>query len=206
MNSYSHLKIGEQRGTDMRRCFFVCVAYLAVALLGACTGTRLPQTGTPSMLPGEEVLARHFSLVGRISVRVNDQVDSGQIRWHRSADQERIGLYAPLGLQVAELVSDRHARMVTVRRGGETLTAASVAELTQSLLGVALDLDRAAEWVQGFGLRENESTDTTLANGDVWRVSAAHYRSSGNYRFASRVTATRGDTVVRLIIDEWTPL
>lgn len=151
------------------------------------------------------MFAQHFLLSGRISVRVNDKIDSGQIRWYRRPQEERIGLYTPLGSQVAELVSDKDTRMVTLRQGSETVTAASVAELTQSLLGAPLDLDRMAAWVQGIGLRENEITDATLANGDSWRVTAERYQSSGNYRFASRVIATKGEIVVRLVIDEWVP-
>jgi outer membrane biogenesis lipoprotein LolB len=61
-----------------------------------------------------------------------------------------------------------------------------------------------AEWAQGFGLRENESTEVTLANGDLWHVTAERYQASGDYRFASRVNAIRGDIVVRMVIDEWT--
>lgn len=150
-------------------------------------------------------MAAYFSLNGRISVRVNDKVDSGQIRWHRSADEERIGLYSPLGTQVAELISNKRTGVVTLRQGNETSTAASVAELTQSLLGVALDLDRMAEWVQGIGLGENEITDMTIGNGEIWRVTAERYIVIGQYRFASRVIATSGDIMVRLVIDEWTP-
>lgn len=151
------------------------------------------------------MFAQHFLLSGRISVRVTDKIDSAHIRWQRRPQEERIGLYTPLGSQVAELASDKDARIVTLRQGGETVTAASVAELTQSLLGTPLDLDRVAAWVQGIGLRENEITDVMLANGDQWRVTAERYQTSGNYRFASRVIATKGDIVVRLVIDEWAP-
>ncbi|MCY7388336.1 MAG: outer membrane lipoprotein LolB [Burkholderiales bacterium] len=153
----------------------------------------------------EKVLAQHFSLNGRISVRVNDRLDSGQIRWYRGTDEERIGLYSPLGSQIAELVSDARTRTVTLRQGRETTSAATVAALTQSLLGVPLDLDHMAAWAQGVGLVENEATDITFGNGDVWRVRAEHYQSVGNHQFASRVIATSGDIVVRLVIDEWTP-
>lgn len=186
----------------MRRCFFVCAALLALASLAGCTTAQIAQSTTPI---GDQPLVQDFSLFGRISVRVNDKIDSGQIRWSRSAAEERVGLYSPLGPQVAELVSDRLARVVTLRQGKETVTADSVAALTQTFLGVPLDLDRMAEWVQGFGLRENEITERTLPNGDVWRVSAERYQSVGNFRFASRLIATRGDIVVRLVIDGWTP-
>ena len=187
----------------MRRCFFMC-AVLAVALLNACTTVPL-QTAIVATPHRAAELAQYFLLKGRISVRVNDKIDSGQIRWSRSPVEERIGLYSPLGSQVAELVSNTQTRVVTLQRGSETVTADSVGELTQSLLGVRLDLDRMAAWVQGVGLQENENTDMTLTNGDVWQVTAERYQSSGNHRFASRVSAVRNGIVVRLVIDEWMP-
>ena len=186
----------------------MCVAFYAIVTLGACTTlpvTRDVQLATPD---GKKIVAQTFSLNGRISVRVNDKFDSGQIRWSRSVDEERIGLYSPLGSQVAELLIDKRTNIVTLRQGTETTTAASVSELTQSMLGAPLDLDRLNEWVQGVGLIENQATDVTLANGEKWRVTAERFNvagADGNYRFASRVTATRGDMVVRLVIDEWTP-
>lgn len=205
MSIFLHLKLVAQRRVKMWRCFFVCATVLALTSLGACTTVPVFPSVASTALTGEPMFAQHFLLSGRISVRVNDKIDSGQIRWYRRPQEERIGLYTPLGSQVAELVSDKDTRMVTLRQGSETVTAASVAELTQSLLGAPLDLDRMAAWVQGIGLRENEITDATLANGDSWRVTAERYQSSGNYRFASRVIATKGEIVVRLVIDEWVP-
>ena len=183
---------------NMRHLFFACAV-----LLVACTTTRAPPGTTPSMSVNEVAVAPYFSLSGRISVRVNDKIDSGQIRWTRGVEEERIGLYSPLGSQIAELVSDKKAGVVMLRQGTETVTSASVGELTQSLLGVRLELDRMAAWVQGVGLIENQATDVMLVNGEAWRVTAERYQTSGNFRFASRLSATRGDTAVRLVIDEW---
>jgi outer membrane biogenesis lipoprotein LolB len=193
---------GEQRRM-MWRCFFVCTTLAVVVSFSACTTTQLAPTGTSAAVTGDGNMAPYFSLAGRISVRVNDKLDSGQIRWQRSAMEERIGLFSPLGSQVAELISDARTGAVTLRQGKETVTAGSVPELTQALLGVPLDLERVAQWVQGVGLRENEVTDVTLASGESWRVTAERYSASGNYRFASRVIATRGDIAIRLVIDEW---
>jgi outer membrane biogenesis lipoprotein LolB len=150
-------------------------------------------------------LATQFSLSGRISVRVGDKIDSGQIRWKRSPSGERIGLYTPLGSQVAELVSDRLAGIATLRRDKETVTAASVAELTHSMLGVAIELDQLAAWVQGQGLIENESREVEFTGGDRWQVTAERYQHVGKHQFASRVIASSKDIVVRLIVDEWVP-
>ena len=183
---------------NMRQLFFACAV-----LLVACTTTRGPQGATPSMSDNEEAIAAYFSLTGRISVRVSDKIDSGQIQWVRGVENERIRLFSPLGSQVAELVSDKKTGVVMLRQGTQTVTSVSVSELTQSLLGVRLELDRVAEWVQGIGLIENQATDVMLVNGEAWRVTAERYQTSGNFRFASRLSATRGDTAVRLVIDEW---
>ena len=184
-----------------------CAAVLTVVVLGACSNLQLPAAPTTVLPVEQKSLAQTFLLKGRISVRVNEKLDSGQILWRRTPDEERIGLYSPFGSQVAELVVDKQAGVVTLRQGKDILTAASVGALTQSLLGAPLDLDRLNEWVQGFGLVENEGTDVKLTNGETWRVNAERYHltgDNGSYQFASKVTASRGDTVVRLVIDEWT--
>jgi len=188
-----------------RHFFPVCTFILVLAtLVGCSTASRVP-TAIAASRSGDAKLADQFSLTGRISVRVGDKIDSGQIRWQRTARGERIGLYSPLGSQVAELVSDKMADTVTLRQGKETLTAASIAELTQSLLGTPVDLDRLAAWVQGRGLLENQSVDVAFANGDRWLVTAENFQAVGKYQFASRVIATSKDIVVRLVVDEWLP-
>ena len=201
------LKAGAQRRAGLRRCFFAGIAAMALGSVGACTSLGAPASARSASPTGETALAAYFSLNGRISVRVNDKVDSGQVRWQRSAGEERIGLYSPLGSQVAELLNDKTAGTATLRQGQgtEITTATSVAALTQAMLGVPLDLDRLAAWVQGAGLRENEATDATLANGEIWRVTAERFQISGSHRFASRVVATHADIVVRLVVDEWVP-
>jgi outer membrane biogenesis lipoprotein LolB len=200
-------KRGEQRRAGLRCWFVAGTAVLVLGSIGACTTVGTPASAPPASPTGASILAPYFSLNGRISVRVNDKVDSGQVRWQRSAGEERIGLYSPLGSQVAELLNDKIAGTATLRQGqgSEITTATSVAALTQSMLGVPLDLDRLAAWVQGVGLRENEATDAKLANGDIWRVTAERFQLSGNHRFASRVVATHADIVVRLVVDEWVP-
>ena len=193
------------RTVSKRHCFSAGTLILVLATLAACTSAPKIPSAISTVRPEERKLADQFSLTGRISVRVADKIDSGQIRWQRSARGERIGLYSPLGSQVAELVSDKVAGTATLRQGKETFSAVSVADLTQSLLGVPLDLDRLGAWVQGQGLLENESVDVELANGDHWLVTAESFQTAGKYQFASRVIATSKDIIVRLVVDEWSP-
>ncbi len=192
------------RSADRRRFPTYILIFVLATLFGCTTALKVPTAPTTSRT-ADGKLAEQFSLTGRISVRVGDKIDSGQIRWQRTVREERIGLYSPLGSQVAELVSDKSAGTAKLRQGKEMLTAASVADLTQSLLGVPLDLDRLAAWVQGQGLLENQSVNVEFANGDKWQVTAESFQVVGKHQFASRVIATSKDIVVRLVVDEWLP-
>ncbi len=150
-------------------------------------------------------MAAHFELKGRISVRVNDRIDSGQLRWLRGAAEERMDLYSPLGSQLAEVVQ-RKGEGARMRRDGEVSEAASIDELASKLLGVSLGTQRVASWVQGVGLADGRTVEQTLANGERWMVTAERFQAVAPYRFVGRLSAVRGDVTVRLVIDEWQPL
>ena len=104
--------------------------------------------------------------------------------------------------QVAELVKSASGR-ATLRRGLETIAADSIDQLTRSLLGVPLDMDAIGIWTQGIGLKEDESSEQRFGNGDLWQVTVGRLQSRGVHRYASRLSAVKGDTVVRMVIDEW---
>jgi outer membrane biogenesis lipoprotein LolB len=168
-------------------------------LAGCVSIDSLPVTSAPAWnLPP----AKFFSLRGRISVRVGDKIESGQIRWAKLPDEERLEVFTPFGSQVAELLKVKNGH-VTLRREQQVITAESMGELTSSLLGVSLDMDAIAGWTQGTGLKENEAIEQRFDNGEAWQVTVERLQTRGDHRFASRLSAIRGDTVVRLVIDEW---
>ena len=119
-------------------------------------------------------------------------------------DEERIALFTPFGSQIAEVVKRADGR-VTMRKDNETVAAESIEALTSSLFGVGLDLDAIAAWTQGVGLAEGVSTERKFANGMIWQVTAERFSMRTPHRVAGRVSAISGDTVVRLVIDEWQP-
>ncbi|MBL8523119.1 MAG: outer membrane lipoprotein LolB [Betaproteobacteria bacterium] len=141
---------------------------------------------------------------GRISVRVGQRLETGSVAWTRAEKEERLEIFTPFGSQIAEIVKNASVGVV-MRKGGESVQADSVGELTADVLGVALDLDMIAAWTQGVGLVDGQAQSLSLPNGDTWLVTAERFQASGANRFVSRLTATRGDTVVRLVIDEWQP-
>jgi len=177
----------------------VTLAMLACGLVGCAQVTQ--PAADPGAAMGSATAARYFVLKGRISVRVAQQLESGQISWTRLPGEERLGLFTPLGSQVAEIVSDRSG--VVMRRGEETVTAQSIGELTGDLLGVPLDLNVIAAWSQGVGLVDGETRVMQMADGEQWQVTAERFQQRGGYLYAVRVSASRGDTVVKLVVDEW---
>ena len=189
-----------RRDFPWRRFCIDCMCVIAAVWLTGCASIE-PPTGSSAPAASASP-ATFFTLRGRISVRVGDKIELGQIRWARLPDEERLELFTPFGSQVAELVRVTGGG-VTLRRDHETLTAKSIGELTSSVLGVPLDMDAIATWTQGIGLREDESIEQRLGNGDIWQVTVERLQTRGPHQFASRLSALSGDTVVRLVIDEW---
>ena len=180
-----------------------CVVFVPLILAGLQAGCATIRSVPVGLAPPPNALpAKFFTLVGRISVRVGDKIESGQIRWTKMPNEERVQVFTPFGSQVAELDKSATGR-ATLRRGQETIVADSVGELTWSLLGVPLDMEAIGTWTQGIGLKENEAIEQRFGNGDVWLVTVERMRANGVYHFASRLSAVKGDTAVRLVIDEW---
>ena len=193
------------------RLVLTAVSACALVLTGCAS---LPNEPSASARPTASVtkpnVAAHFSLSGRISVRVDDRLDSAKIVWERNRNEEHIKFFTPFGSQLAEVSRIKGGR-TTMIQGGETVAAESISQLTQSLLGVALETDEVARWVQGDGLTENVPFDFSSADGTVWRVTAEKFASTteidaARYRFVSRLTAIKGATRVRFVIDEWKAL
>jgi outer membrane biogenesis lipoprotein LolB len=193
------------------RLILTASSVCALVLTG-CASLPNESAGTarPTATVTKPKVAAHFSLSGRISVRVDDRLDSAKIVWERNRNEEHIKFFTPFGSQLAEVSRVKGGR-TTMIQGSETTAAESIAELTQSLLGVALETDEVARWVQGDGLTENVPFDFSSADGNVWRVTAEKFESTpevdaASYRFVSRLTAIKGATRVRFVIDEWKAL
>lgn len=151
---------------------------------------------------GHAAPANSFVLTGRISVRVDDRIDSGQLRWERDAtrDSERIALMTPLGSQIAELI--REGVRAEFRRGEERRVG-EIGALTESLVGVALDLNQIAGWVQGAGLDTQGQGHADSHDGRRWNINAEGPLVSGKAWVARRLTLQTGGTVVKLVVDAW---
>ena len=73
------------------------------------------------------------------------------------------------------------------------MSATSFADLTENLLGAALDERLLIAWLHG----------RALAGPEGWAVTIDESQRFGDTEVARRVTASRGDTVLKLVIDDY---
>ena len=188
---------------------------LAALMLGACSSLP-PSQSAVGRVTSE---AQFFTLTGRLSIRQNDRLDSVKIVWSKDAREERLKFFTPFGSQLAELVKIMPAggrAEVTLSNGNQVTRAASIDALTKSVLGVALEVDQIARWVQGIGLTEDMPQDIRLHDDSVWQVTAERFQNAQDiYRYAARISAVKGahtgvgaqfvagDISLKLVVDEW---
>ncbi len=137
-----------------------------------------------------------FEVSGRLALRQGDRSDIAKLRWTRHRDSDLWVISSPLGNEVARLES-RVGGATLTRAGSASESADSFQALTERLLGIALDPATVAGWLHGAA--------PGTAPGD-WKVTIDEAQRAGNVDLAKRITATRGDVVVRLVVDEYRAL
>ncbi|MGZ5096725.1 MAG: outer membrane lipoprotein LolB [Usitatibacter sp.] len=161
-------------------------ACLLALLLGACASA-------PTPLPELGAIPAAFEMKGRLAVRQGDRSEIAKLRWTHKPDADLWILSSPLGNEVARIESTADGATLA-RAGAPVETAASFAALTERLLGIGLDPVALASWLHGG------------ARGDVpddWKVRLEDTQRAGMVEIARRVSAIRGDVVVRLVVDEY---
>ena len=101
-------------------------------------------------------------------------------------------LATPVGTELARI--ERGSEGLVVHRPGVApLAAASFSELTEHLLGTALDERLLVAWLHR----------RPVSGPEGWNVSIDESQLLGGHEIARRVTASRGDTVVKLVVDDY---
>ena len=162
-------------------CFLLLV-------LGACA--TLP---APKAFPELAGVPAAFEMSGRLAVRQADRSEIARLRWTHKPDGDLWVIASPLGNEVARIESSASGATLA-RAGAAAESAPSFASLTERLLGVALDPVALAAWLHG-GARDETPTD--------WKVKIEETQRAGAIELARRLSAARGDVVVRLVVDEY---
>jgi outer membrane lipoprotein LolB len=169
----------------MSRGFAVCLAAL---LAVACANLPAPQS-----FPELSSIPAAFEVSGRLAVRQAERSDIAKLRWTRRRGSDLWVVSSPLANEVARIESG--AWGATLKRAGmEPESAETFQALTERLLGVSLDPNVIAGWLHG-----NRPPD---APGD-WKVTIDETQRAGAVELARRITAIRGDVVVRFAIDDY---
>ena len=176
---------------EPRKRFVWAPAFAGVMLfLASCATTP------PAPLPELSGVPKAYEVVGRSSVRTPERGDIAKLRWTRRDATDTWVISSPIGNEVARLESGPGGAHLE-RAGQPSMSATNFQELTENVLGVPLDPDRMAAWLHGKALHD--------AAGE-WKVSVDQTQQAGVVELARRITATRGDAVVRLVVDEYHPL
>ena len=160
----------------------------ALAMAAAACATLPPEHAAPAL----SAVPSSFAVSGRIAIRQDQKSEIAKLRWTREAGADVWIISSPLGNEVARIESGARGATLT-RAGGAPEHAQSFQALTESLLGVALAPDDVAAWLHGEKPRA----------GGGW---IDETEPAGKVTLARRVTAQRGDIVVRLVIDDYQAL
>lgn len=167
------------------------VACLLALFLASCAAVP-----PPAPLPSLTAVPAAFEMSGRLAVRQGDRSEIARLRWTHRPGSDRWAFASPLGNEVARIESSANGATLT-QAGGPQENAASFADLTQRILGIALEPAALATWLHG--------TVPPAAPGE-WSVTIEETQRAGAVDLARRISATRGDVVVRLVVDEYRAL
>lgn len=166
------------------------VTALAALFLASCA------TIPPAPLPSLASVPAAFEMSGRLAVRQGDRSEIARLRWTHRPGSDRWTFASPLGNDVARIESSPAGATLT-QAAGQPQSAASFAELTERILGIALDPATLASWLHG---------GTPAAAPGDWSVTIEETQRAGDVDLARRIHAARGDVVVRLVVDEYRAL
>ena len=162
------------------------LAALAVALAATACAT-VPPPAIP--LDG---LPEAFDMAGRMAVTSDGRGEIFRVRWSRSPQSEFWVVSSPVGTELARIERTVDGMRV-LRPGSEAVEAASFADLTEAVLGAALDERLLVAWLHA----------RPAAGPEGWTVAIDEARVVGDARVARRITATRDGVGVKLVVDDY---
>lgn len=148
-------------------------------------------------LPELSAVPRAFEMSARLSIRQADRSDIARLRWVRQPGSDQWVFSSPIGNEVARIESNAGgARLLRAGAPGEE--AQSFEALTERVLGIALDPAQLSAWLHGQVGPSGMPAE--------WKVTIDETQPAGSVTLARRVTATRGDVVLKLVVDEYRAL
>lgn len=190
-----------------------CAAAL-VAVLAACVSAPLRESPAVPWPERRAALQaqEHFGLTGRVAVNSAGAGFNASLRWQQRGELSQVSLDGPLGVGGARIeVGDEHFDLRTSR--GEHYEGDAARVALEQRLGFPLPLAELRYWMRGVpapGAAADEVLDearqrlTRLVQ-QGWEIDYGEYLEVADGSLPRRVSAQRGDTRVRVVVDRWTP-
>ena len=150
-------------------------------------------TPEPTRLPELDSVPASFEMSGRIAVRQADRSDIAKLHWSHTSASDLWIIASPLGNEVARIESSARGAELQ-QAGGAPVSAPDFRSLTEQLLGVPIDPRQLANWLHG-------PVGTITTGG--WIVEVQETQKAGAIDIARLITARRGDSSLRLVVDEY---
>ena len=179
---------------------------IGLLLIAGCAG-----------LPSQPETPETFVLAGNVGVREADESFSANLLWHQMGEAFEIDLWGPLGQGRVKLVKKDGEISLESEKG--VIAQGEPEAVMRSHLGWSLPLEVLPAWVQGgplptipvSGLTEDEAGRVSGFEQLGWKVQLERYQevpaaadgAGAERQLPRRVTATREDARVRLVISEW---
>ncbi|MDP1733359.1 MAG: outer membrane lipoprotein LolB [Sulfuritalea sp.] len=164
---------------------------LAALFVGACAELSSPTDASRALGPP----LASVSAEGRISLRQGERRDHLRFRWEHSPGSDVVLLMSPLGQGLAELTRDKDGVRLT-QPNQPAISAETLPQLAQRVLGAPLPLDAMADWLRGA--RPELSGEV-----DGWRVVISETSAYRQRRLLRVMEARREDVDFKLIVDDW---
>jgi outer membrane lipoprotein LolB len=151
----------------------------------------------------------HFDLTGRIAVAAAQEGFNAKLRWQQQGKQSELALDGPLGVGGVRIESNGDAIKVINSRG-EQLDSESAKREIEARLGFDPPIASLRYWVLGVP-DPSRPADEVLGDSkrlatlkqDGWQIEYASYADVQGEARPSKVTMTREDIRVRLVVDGW---
>lgn len=199
--------------TETRR--LTAIALLMLLLLSGCAAPPQRQASMADLeLLYEQrhqrlAQAVNWELKARLAVSSGDEGGSGHFTWQLAGNYSEMDFYGALGRGAWRLIADDGMAELTLA-SGELYRAGSVEELVRNQVGWDIPVDDLAWWVRGLVAPGPFSSRNLDQQGQLssltqsgWAIRFERYAPHNGVSLPMRLTASRGDSRVRLAVRDW---
>ncbi|PIT60020.1 lipoprotein insertase outer membrane protein LolB [Snodgrassella alvi] len=184
------------------RLYVPAVVVLSLVLSACSSLVQKKVTTASDWQASNEQTVSSFDSSGRLAIKDQGKGTYANFSWQNLGAVQTIEVKTPLGNSVGILCRD-NIGVIAEDSKGQIITATSIEELSQRMLGFALPFDHLNQWVQGYWIADEPYQ--LLPDGKLkqsgWIIQRQLQNSSRNPRII-QLNNARFD--IRLVFDEYT--